>query len=96
MPTYEWTARFRRDFESLTPAQRASFQRTVTRFVEDLRAGRFRKGLRVKAYRGEENLFELTWAPDGRALFSYATPVRPNQTHIVWHRVGSHAIFDNP
>jgi hypothetical protein len=49
----------------MTPARQALFVRAVSRLVQDLRAGRFRKGLRVKPYRGEEGMYEMTWAPDG-------------------------------
>ena len=45
MPTYAWLARFRADFQRLTPAQQAAFLAAVTQFVEDLRTGEFRKGL---------------------------------------------------
>lgn len=72
------------------------FLRAVSKFVQDLKAGRFRKGLRVKPYRGAENLFEMTWAPDGRAQFSYGQPVRVGDPHIVWQRVGGHETFHNP
>ena len=35
----------------------------------------FRLGLRVKRVQGEWSLFEMTWAPDGRATFSMGEPV---------------------
>lgn len=96
MPTYDWTARFRREFESLTPEQQTRFLRAVRHFVDDLRAGTVRAGLRVKPFRGSAGLFEFTWAPDGRALFRYGTPLRSNDRHIIWERIGGHEIFENP
>lgn len=97
MPTYAWLARFRADFERLTPAQQAAFLTAIEQFVEDLQRGRaFRKGLRVKGIQGAAGLFEMTWAPDGRATFEYGTEVVKGEPHVVWRRVGTHAIFKTP
>lgn len=69
----------------------------VTQFVEDLRAGgQFRKGLRVKRVKGAPGIFEMTWAPDGRATFQYGDPVRAGESHIIWRRVGTHSVFPEP
>lgn len=97
MPTFAWPARFGADFDTLSPAQQAAFLVAVAQFVEDLRAGAgFRNGLRVKGVRGAAGIFELTWADDGGATFEYGDPVLPGETHIVWRRVGTHAIFNRP
>jgi hypothetical protein len=97
MPTYAWLARFRADFERLTPAQQAAFLAAVQQFVEDLQRGRgFRKGLRVKGIQGATGIFEMTWAPDGRATFEYGDEVIEGESHVVWRRVGSHAVFKTP
>ncbi len=66
-------------------------------FVEDLAAGRpFRKALRVKGVQGGGGVFEMTWAPDGRATFEFGDPEREGHAHVVWRRVGTHAIFGQP
>ena len=97
MPTYAWRARFRADFERLTPAQQALFLVAVEQFVADLHEGRtFRKGLRIKGIQGAGGIFELTWAADGRATFEYGQEVRQGEPHIVWRRVGTHQIFNKP
>ena len=97
MPTYAWLARFRADFERLTPAQHAAFLTAVEQFVDDLNRGRaFRNGLRVKGIRGAAGLFEMSWAPDGRATFEYGAEVIEGEPHVVWRRVGTHAIFKAP
>ena len=97
LPTYEWLARFRRDFASMTTAQQAALFATVAQLVEDLAAAkRFRKGLRVKGVQGTTGIFEMTWAPDGRATFEYGDPVRGGEPHIVWRRVGTHAVLREP
>ena len=97
MPTYAWLARFRADFQRLTPTQQAAFLVAVRQFVDDLDGGHgFRKGLRVKGIQGASGLFEMTWAPDGRATFEYRSEVVAGQAHVMWRRVGTHAIFKQP
>jgi hypothetical protein len=96
MPTWRLLVGFRQDLKNLTPQQRTAFQKAVARFVADLRAGKFRKGLRVKKMSGYADVWEMTWAPDGRATFQYGEEVRPGEQHIVWRRIGSHDIVDRP
>jgi hypothetical protein len=97
VPTYEWAELFAHDLKRLTAVQRAAFEAAVGAFVADLRVGRgFRKGLRVKRVQGHPHVFELTWAPDGRATWQYGDEQRDGEAHIVWRRVGTHKIFDRP
>ena len=97
MPTYAWLARFRSDFQRLTPTQQAAFLVAVEQFVEDLRRDRtFRKGLRVKGIQGATGIFEMTWAPNGRATFEYGDEVTKAQPHVIWRRVGTHDVFRQP
>src|SRR5260221_10963048 len=97
MPTDEERESFWRDWASLTPQQRQAFVRAVKRMNVDLKSGAgFRKGLRVKGVQGHSGVFEMTWADDGRATFSYGTSPHPGETHIVWRRIGSHDILQNP
>ena len=73
MPTHEESGSFLSDVRHLTPEQRIRFLMALRRFIGDLRAMEagerrwFRRGLRVKGVRGAPGLFEMTWAPDGRA-----------------------------
>ncbi len=76
----------------MTPHQQRAFLAAVAQFVEDLQGGgASRKGLRVKGIQGAAGLFEMTWAPDGRATFEYGDAVIGAEPHIVWRRVGTHA-----
>ncbi|MDD9375147.1 hypothetical protein M8Z33_00360 [Streptomyces sp. ZAF1911] len=96
MPTYEFLPRFTTDLDHLTPEQRILFRRIVTRaFVPDLHTGRFRAGLRVKGVRIAPGVYELTWAPNGRATWSYGRELRHGR-HIVWRRIGTHRILTWP
>jgi hypothetical protein len=97
VPTYAWLARFGADFDPLTPSQQAAFLVAVRQFVEDLRGSRgFRKGLRVKGVKGAAGIFEMTLAVDGRATFEYGDSVSEGEPHVIWRRVGTHAILDRP
>jgi hypothetical protein len=96
VPTFETTERFRKDLASLSRDETAVFRRAVEKFVEDLKAGRFRAGLRVKGIKGAPGIFEMTWADDGRATFQYGPPKRRREPHIIWRRCGTHDIFSRP
>lgn len=97
MPTFEWLSLFGRELGELDDEQRRAFREAVAAFVEDLRNGTgFRKGLRVKKMQGSEDVWEITWAPDGRATFHFGKPVVAGQPHIVWRRIGTHSIFKRP
>ncbi len=97
MPTFEWQALFDREWCALTAEQQRAFRDAVTAFVDDLREGAgFRKSLRVKKMQGREDVWEMTWAPDGRATFHFGNPVAEGEVHIVWRRIGTHKIFTRP
>ena len=98
MPTFAKTQRFIRDYNSLSPDQRAKFREAVTKFVEDLkRDGKARASLRVRELKLAPGIFEMTWeGSDGRATFQYGEPIKDGMIHIIWRRVGKHIIFDVP
>ena len=99
MPTHEESPAFLRDYGRLTGTQQARFDVALAQFIADLRAMEagerfgFRPGLRIKRVRGAPGLYELTWAPDGRATFSWGESRAPGIRHIVWHRCGDHSIL---
>lgn len=97
MPTYEKLPRFQKDYDQLLPGDRERFKQAVTKFVEDLERGAgFRAGLRVRGIQGAPGVFEMTWAPNGRATFEYGEPPQKGHVHVRWRRVGTHAVLDNP
>ena len=97
-PTYEASARVLRDLRKLPREQRRAFLAARDEFVAALQHSppRFPAGLRIKRVQGTDDLWELTFAPDGRATFRYGPQVRPGEPHIVWLRVGTHAVLDQP
>jgi len=70
----------------------------VKQFVTDLKNAEqaFHPRLRIKRMQGHPGIWEMTWAPDGRATFEYGDEVHPGQAHIIWRRVGTHSIFKRP
>ena len=94
MPTYQASPEFLDLHRRLTPEQKRLFRSAVRKFVADLKAGQgFRKGLRVKGIKGAEGMFEMTWAPGGRVVFSYGNSIRDNEPHIIWHAIGTHGVL---
>ena len=102
MPTYDWGNRFLRDWKRLPKDQQELFLTVKDEFVDDLkemeagRRSRFRRGLGVKGVKGSPGVFEMRWAADGRATFSWGAERRPGQRHIIWRRCGDHEILKNP
>jgi hypothetical protein len=94
VPTFAATPRFRRDLKALSSEQLAQFKKVVCEeFVPDVDANRWRPGLRVKRVQGVPKVFEMTWAPDGRATWEFGVPIRDGVRHVIWRRVGTHDIF---
>jgi hypothetical protein len=38
-------------------------------------------------------MYEMTWADDGRAVFSYGESIHKGEPHILWHALGTHAVL---
>ncbi|WIG60406.1 MAG: hypothetical protein OJF49_003154 [Ktedonobacterales bacterium] len=97
MPTHDEAPRFWRDWDKLTPEQRSLFLAAVADMVADMKAKRpFHPALRVKGFRRLPGVFEMTWANDGRALFTYGTSPHAGDVHITWLRIGTHDILQHP
>jgi hypothetical protein len=98
MPTRDVLASFWRDWDRLSPKQQREFRAAVAHFIADLAKGgqSFHPSLRVKRVQGHPGVWEMTWASDGRATFQYGEEVQSGKPHIVWRRVGTHAIFRRP
>lgn len=94
MVTYDRPAAFVRQFQKLTRAQQRQFLTALGEFVAALRDGSdFPPGLRIKRVKRTQNMWEMTWAADGRATFRYGDPARAGEAHIEWVQIGSHSIL---
>ena len=96
MPTHQELARFLRDWQHLSSEHRAAFLRVLPLFVAGLASQSVAPQLRVKRVQGEPGVWEMTWAADGRATFSYGDEVIAGHPHIIWRRIGTHDIFCRP
>lgn len=99
MPTHEELARFLRDYLALPNELRLRFLAVLPAFREDISGGAFRPGFRVKRVNAPQvnvAVWEMTFAPDGRATFHYGEAPVDGHVHIIWRRIGTHDIFRNP
>lgn len=91
MPTYEALAAFQRQWGKLDPQQREAFKKALAVFIANSKAGgSFSPELRVHELANTE-IWSLTWAKDGRALFRYGPEKAEGETHIVWEAIGNHS-----
>jgi hypothetical protein len=95
VPSHARTRQFDRDWKGLSPADRDRYRVAFRRFDADLGAGAFRPGLRVKGVQGAPGVFEMTWAPNGRATFEYGVSTGSG-AHVIWRRIGTHDILAVP
>jgi hypothetical protein len=91
VPTYETLAAFQRQWARLDAAQHSAFRSAVAVFIADLKTGQgFSPELRVHKLVNTE-IWSLTWARDGRALFRFGSEITPGEIHIIWEAIGTHA-----
>ena len=95
MPSHARTRQFDRDWRRLGKADRERYRAAFRKFDTDLAAARFRAGLRVKGIQGAPGVFEMAWAPNGRATFEFGESQGAG-AHVIWRRIGTHGIFDAP
>ncbi|HEY7355018.1 MAG TPA: hypothetical protein VH590_01085 [Ktedonobacterales bacterium] len=100
MPTYDVEDSFWRDWARLTKEEQRLFQLARRKLVHDLKQGKgirgARQGLRIKGVQKRKDVWEMTWADDGRATFQLGASADPGDAHVIWRRIGGHEILDNP
>jgi hypothetical protein len=96
-PTYDIEPRCAADWNDLDPDAQRAFLAALAKLIADLSSGDvLRAGLRVKWVRGTNDVWEMTYASNGRATFQYGEERHPGDPHIIWRRVGTHKVFDQP
>lgn len=97
-PTYEARRRFLREYERLSLEQRRAFAQAREKLVAALRERppRFPPELRLKRVQGERDVWELSFALDGRATFAYGPAELRGEAHVVWRRIGTHDVLRDP
>ena len=76
--------------EQLEAELKARFLVAEKEFSDDLDREDFRSGLRVKKLKGRSDVWEITFAPDGRATFVYGDPKVEGRKHVHWRAIGTH------
>jgi hypothetical protein len=97
-PTFDRLAQFKRDYAKLTPPQRDQFRAAVKTFVapfSTMPPGDFRHPL-IRELKEHPGYYELQFAPDTRAIYTFGEAIRRGQPHVVWCRIGSDAVLDQP
>ena len=88
MPKYDVEASFWRDWARLSPAEQDQFLETIRKLVHDLKQG--------KGVQRRKEVWELTWADDGRATFQLGASAEAGDVHVIWCRIGGHDILNDP
>jgi hypothetical protein len=98
VPTFERLPRFDREFRRMSRELQRAFLNMLPLFITALRESppSFPPALRVKRVQGRDAVWEITFAPDGRATFAYGEEVRPGEAHVIWRRVGTHDVLSDP
>lgn len=105
VPTYEVQDEFWAQYRRLSPAQRDQFRKARREFIDILlrfeasgQSGipHFPARLGVRHMVNNRSILEFAWADDGRCTWQYGTPKRAGKFHIIWRRIGTHAIYAAP
>ncbi len=98
MPTFERLARFDREFRRLPREMQRAFLEMLPLFVAALkeRPPTFPPALRVHRVQGSAGVWEISFAPDGRATFEYGGEIIGGEPHVIWRRVGTHSVLLEP
>jgi hypothetical protein len=97
-PTFDRLAQFKRDYAKLTPSQREQFRAAVKKFVAPFSTpppGDAGEPL-VRELREHPGYYELRFARDTRAVYTFGQAIRRGQPHVVWCRIGTDAALDQP
>ena len=95
-PTFKLEPRFDRDWVLLRKADQELVRVALKKFRAELTAGQFPTGMRGKRVQGVSGIFEMTFAPDGRATWQFGDELIDGEPHIIWRRIGTHDIFGRP
>jgi len=98
VPTFERLARFDREFRRLPRELQRAFLAMLPVFIAGLRESppALPAVLRVHRVQGSAGIWEITFAPDGRATFEYGDEMVAGEAHIIWRRIGHHDVLSDP
>jgi len=98
VPTFDRLALFKREYRKLTPEQKARFKTAVAKLVAALQQTppTLPGDPLVHPLAGHHGVYELRFAPDGRATFTLGLSVRGSEPHVIWRRIGGHDVLHRP
>jgi hypothetical protein len=104
MPTFFATARFWNDYDRLTAREAAAFQRARAEFMTALAEWEIAGFVGARSFdracagqmAGYPHIRELTCSRDGRCTWQFGESPQSGKCHVIWRRIGSHAIYDDP
>jgi len=98
VPTFEKLPRFQKDWKTLEHDLQVRFRDKVKKeFVPAINEGfPYPGGLRMKGIQGATGIWEMTWAPNGRATWQFGEEITKGDPHVIWRRIGNHEIFNLP
>jgi hypothetical protein len=96
VPTFERSRRFDREFRRMSRELQRAFLAMLPLFIAALRESppSFLPALRFKRVQVTDGVWEITFAPDGRATFAYGEQVRPGEgsRDLAPHRHARHPL----
>ncbi|MGZ4183901.1 MAG: hypothetical protein ACXVUE_03320 [Solirubrobacteraceae bacterium] len=97
-PTFDRLAQFKRDYEKLTQPQRDRFRAAARMFVAPFSTAPLTDvgGALVRELRDHHGFYELRLDVDTRAIYTFGNAIRRGQPHVVWCRIGSDEVLDQP
>jgi len=97
-PTFDRLAQFKRDYENLPQSQRDRFRAAVKMFVAPFSTGPLLDvgGALVRELRDHPGFYELRLDTGTRAIYTFGEAIRRGQPHVVWCRIGSDEVLDQP
>ena len=89
---------FKREYRKQTPEEKARSKVAVDKLVSALKQDppALPGDPLVHPLSGHHGVYELRFAPDGRATFTFGSPVRGSEPLIIWCRIGGHELLERP
>lgn len=106
MPHWDALPRFYNDWHTLEQPKKGLFLTRLQEFIGVLKRWEaegmpgshppFPAHLGIKSMAGRRNIWEFRWSGDGRATWSYGPPPQDGMCKIIWRRIGTHQIYNDP
>jgi hypothetical protein len=95
-PTFDRLAQFKRDYVKLTPKQRQHFRAAVKKFISPLSTTPpdESEASMVRELKEHPGFWELRFAREVRAIYTFGASIRQGQPHVIWCRIGAEDTLD--